>query len=207
MQGADTMLDMGTGGGEFLSELSPRPKHIYATESYPPNIPVAERHLEPLGIEVRSFDHDERLPFERDQFDLVINRYESFSPAELKRILKPGGSFITEQVGGRDNEKVNEALGAQSMHEHYDWSLNKAVCSLKQNSLRIIDAHEEYPITQFHDIGAVVYFLRAIPWQIPDFRVAAYKEKLLELHHRIEQEGCFVVNSHRFLIVAEKSSD
>lgn len=34
-------LDMGTGGGEFLSSLAPLPPECWATEAYPPNLPIA----------------------------------------------------------------------------------------------------------------------------------------------------------------------
>lgn len=38
----DSLLDMGTGGGEFLASLHPLPLHTRATENYAPNIPVAQ---------------------------------------------------------------------------------------------------------------------------------------------------------------------
>jgi hypothetical protein len=37
MNDTTTMLDMGTGGGEFLLSLSPPPGRTYATEAYLPN--------------------------------------------------------------------------------------------------------------------------------------------------------------------------
>ena len=45
-----SMLNMDTGGGEVLSSLQPLPVNTYATEGYPPNIPVAKARLEPLEI-------------------------------------------------------------------------------------------------------------------------------------------------------------
>jgi hypothetical protein len=43
------MLDMGTGGGEWLSSLPYRPPRTVATESWPPNVSVAKNRLTPLG--------------------------------------------------------------------------------------------------------------------------------------------------------------
>ncbi|MBY8984630.1 MAG: hypothetical protein KGD65_06175 [Candidatus Lokiarchaeota archaeon] len=34
---SESLLDMGTGGGEFLATLAPLPKHTCATEGYEPN--------------------------------------------------------------------------------------------------------------------------------------------------------------------------
>ncbi len=55
MAEAGSMLDMGTGGGEFLSALRPLPPDTHATEGWAPNIPVARERLEPLGIAVHGF--------------------------------------------------------------------------------------------------------------------------------------------------------
>ena len=54
MQGITSMLDQDTGGGELLSSLVPLPSHTWASESYPPNIPVAKARLEPLSVQVIS---------------------------------------------------------------------------------------------------------------------------------------------------------
>jgi SAM-dependent methyltransferase len=53
---ADAMLDMGTGGGEFLSRLEPRPQHTVAVEGWPPNVEVAASRLRPLGIPVIHYE-------------------------------------------------------------------------------------------------------------------------------------------------------
>jgi hypothetical protein len=35
-----SLLDMGTGGGELLASMAPLPD-VWATEGYPPNVPIA----------------------------------------------------------------------------------------------------------------------------------------------------------------------
>ena len=106
---AETMLDMGTGGGEMLARFQPLPPTTYATEQYHPNVAVAKKRLEPLGVKVFEIAEEKEPPFNRDLpfddefFDLVINRHEAYYPPELMRILKPGGSFITQQVGSLTN--------------------------------------------------------------------------------------------------------
>ena len=71
---ADSLLDMGTGGGEFLASLDPLPAQTFATESYPPNIPVARGRLEPLGVTVVAFEDERALPLPDETFELIINR-------------------------------------------------------------------------------------------------------------------------------------
>lgn len=50
--------------------------------------------------------------------------------------------------------------------------------------LRIRRAAEAHPQVTFTDIGAVVFQLRAVEWQIPGFTVAAYRHALRRLHER-----------------------
>jgi SAM-dependent methyltransferase len=199
-----SLLDMGTGGGEFLSSLQPLPAKVCATESYEPNIPVAREKLEPLGIQVVPLESNDHLPFHGGQFDLVINRHESFSAREVWRVLQPGGVFATQQVGGSDNLEINAALGAPVGSDYDDWTLQVVVAGLERSGFAVSLAMEAYPETRFLDIGAVVFYLRTIPWQIPGYRLEDYRDRLFKLHQRIESGGPLTVDSHRFCIVARK---
>ena len=202
---AASLLDMGTGGGEFLSSLEPLPPNTRATEGYAPNVPVARARLEPLGIQVHEIRADDRLPLPDETFALVINRHESYDPAEVRRVLRPGGRFITQQVGGKDGTDLNKLLKAPNPDFGMpDWDLEHARAHLETVGFKVIKAAEEFPLTSFTDVGAIVYYLKAIPWQIPDFTVNRYSDRLEELERRVRAGGAFEVRSHRFLLVAEK---
>ncbi|MBS4219551.1 methyltransferase domain-containing protein [Bacillus sp. FJAT-49711] len=203
MGNTSSMLDMGTGGGEFLSMLRPFPKTIYATEGYKPNVPIAKNRLEPLGVKVFEIDDDHLLPFETNFFDLIINKHESYSNQEIRRIISDGGIFLTQQVGGLDCNEMNDALGLPYNEEFIDWKLSKAVFDLENNGFKILESYEEFPLQRFFDIGALVYYLKAIPWQAPDFNVEKETQKLYEIHQMIQEKGYFDVKQHRFLIKAK----
>ncbi|PEU87067.1 SAM-dependent methyltransferase [Bacillus cereus] len=202
MQHAESMLDMGTGGGEFLSMLQPFPSTIYATEGYAPNVPIARKKLEPLGVTVVEVINDTVLPFQDGQFDFIINQHESYAASEVKRILSPNGVFLTQQVGGLDCAVLNEQFGSPLNSEFASWSLEAACSELEENEFTILDAKEEFPFQRFYDIGAIVYYLKAIPWQIPDFTVERYYEELYRIHEITLQKGYFDVKQHRFIIKA-----
>ncbi|MFK4300483.1 hypothetical protein ABH892_000575 [Paenibacillus sp. RC254] len=195
------MLDMGTGGGELLSRLRPFPEIVCATEAYAPNIPVAKERLEPLGVRVMAIDDDDSLPLDDNGFDLVLNKHEAFSPAKVRRILRSGGMFLTQQVGGLDCVGINDRLGAP-YSEYADWSLSQAITGLKSNGFEIVEQREQFPIQRFFDIGALVYYLKAIEWQIADFQPERYIEQLYGLHLDIQRDGYWDVKQHRFLIHA-----
>ncbi len=203
MLGIQSMLDMGTGGGELLSLLHPFPKKTAATEGYSPNVEVARNRLEPLGVEVVAADGEDNLPFADDSFDLVINRHESYLPSELHRIIAPDGKFITQQVGGQDNLELNRLLDAPISGQYAHWNLCYAVNELEKAGFSILEQKEEMGFTRYYDIGAIIYYVKAIEWQIPEFTVEHYADRLLALHERIEAEGYVDIPTHRFFLVAQ----
>lgn len=139
MQRAESMLDMGTGGGEFLAMLQPFPSTIYATEGYAPNVPIARKKLEPLEVTVVEVSDDTALPFQDGQFDLIINQHESYAAPEVNRILSPNGIFLTQQVGGLDCAGLNEQFNTLLNSEFASWSLEAACCELKENGFTILE--------------------------------------------------------------------
>jgi SAM-dependent methyltransferase len=205
MAGIQSLLDIGTGGGEFLASLSPFPAITWATEGYLPNVPIARQRLEPLGLRVADTSgEDSNLPFEADTFDLVINRHSGLRWSEVALVLRPGGRFITQQVGGENCMEFNRFFEDQPRYEYGEWTLSEAVRQFEQAGLTILTAREAFPRWVFLDIAAVVFYLQAISWQIRDFSVDVYRDKLYQLHQQIEQEGGFSVRQHRLLIEAVK---
>ena len=131
---------------------------------------------------------DTALPFQDEQFDFIMNQHESYSASEVNRILSPNGIFLTQQVGGLDCAELNEQFNAPLNNEFASWSLETACSKLKENGFTILEAKEEFPFQRFYDIGAIVYYLKAIPWQIPNFTVERYYEELYRIHKVILQK-------------------
>ncbi len=204
MKGVTSMLDMGTGGGEFLASLPDLPKITYAREGYPPNIPIATRRLQPLSVKVVAVENEHALPLSDEMFELVINRHEYYDPAELMRILKPGGIFLTQQVGPRNCVEVNQYLGAPLDPCVAQWKLDQEKATLEQAGFSVLQCHEQVLESNFYDIGAVVFYLKVIEWQIEGFSVEKNEARLQEMHQLIEQQGAFYATEHCFLIEARK---
>ena len=206
LRGASSALDIDTGGGELLASLVPLPWRTVATEGYAPNIPIARQNLESLGVEVVEvgLGEDEQMPFPSSEFNVVLNRHGGFRADEFSRILKPDGIFISQQVGGTNNLSLNQALEAPLSDVDIGWNLDKACAMLESQGFTVTYAKEEFPKTRFLDIGAVVYYLRAIPWQIANFSVSGYIDRLRHVHEIIHESGEFTVQAHRFIVVARK---
>lgn len=201
---------MGTGGGEFLSSLHPLPKRTYATEGYPPNVSIARKSLEPLGVEViQTYSEDNvkvpqlgGLPFRTGCFGLAINRHESFVASEVFRVLRPSGVFLTQQVGSENLIELNKLLGAE--RPSLEWNLNVAIQQLEKAGFEITEEQSASPVSWFKDIGVIVCLLKAVPWQIPDFSVQHYFNELRKLDESMREKGGLRVKETRFFLEATK---
>lgn len=204
LNGIHSLLDMGTGGGELLSSLTPLPPDTHATEAYPPNQRIAQERLAPLGVNVHDIIEESPLPFQDEHFDLIINRHEWYDPLEVHRILKPNGIFITQQVSELDNLELHQVLEKGAKFPVGKWSLTQALLGLYEANFDIQMAEKAALNNAFLDIGAVIYYLKAIPWEIDDFSLETYFDELTQLHNLIERQGRFCTTTHRFLIIAHK---
>lgn len=203
MAEATTALDVQTGGGEVLTLVAHRPPRLAATESWLPNVKVAKRNLASFGAAVVAVG-DDCLPFADETFDLVVSRHPVTTAwSEIGRVLLPGGRYFSQQVGvGSNRELTDYMMGPQPVsqarssvrHRSHAVAVGLQVVDLQEQSLRVV----------FHDIGAVVYFLRKVLWTVPGFSVGRYRDRLRALHEEIETNGPFVAHSRRFLIEAEK---
>lgn len=198
------LMDMGTGGGEFLSSLKSFPPYTCATEAYLPNVPIAKARLEPLGIDVFELGGDNLLPLQNNSLDLIINRHEEYHVSEVKRVLMPDGFFLTQQVGGLNDSAINEKLNIPINPDFLHWNLKFAVNELEEQGFSVLIQKEEFPLEQFTSIEALVYYLKAVPWQVPRFSIDNSFESLIEIDQIIRIHGSFDVKMHRFLILAQK---
>ena len=198
------LLDYDTGGGEFLLSLGHPYDRTAATEGYPPNVDLCRERLQPLGITFKACADPGSIPFPDGSFDLILNRHGSFCPCELYRLLKKGGLFVTEQVGG-DNERdlVERVLpGAEKPFPHMRLSEQRE--AFEKAGFRILRGEEAYRPILFYDIRAFVWFARVIQWEFSGFSVERCFTQLCGMQAELEQKGKVGGTIHRYLIIAEK---
>ncbi|MFJ4710900.1 class I SAM-dependent methyltransferase [Streptomyces sp. NPDC088785] len=206
LAGAEAALDLHTGGGEVL-DLAPRlPRLMAATEGWPPNVAKASRRLAPRGVVVVASPDDAPLPFADATFDLVTARHPVRADfPEIARVLRPGGTYFAQHVGPSSVfEVVEYFLGPQPEEVRRGRDPQQEAAQARAAGLEIVDLRAERLRIEFHDVGAVVHFLRKVVWMVPGFTVEAYEPRLRALHERIGAQGPFVAHSSRHLIEARK---
>ncbi len=201
LAGARSALDLGTGGGEVLLRLADAlPDDTLATEGWAPNLPVATEALAPHGIPVVPYDSetDVRMPFEDERFDVVLDRHESYDAAEVFRVLRPGGMFVTQQVDGRDFEEMHALFGGAPAYSHVTSANLRA--EAEAAGFAVEDTREWAGSVRFADVAAFVSYVRMVPWEVPDdFSVDRYADRLLAL-----REEDLVFTRRMFVLVCRR---
>ena len=194
------LLDLGTGGGEWLGELPAaarrgrsRPKRGRRT------LPGAARNLRAIGVPVvqdegaadneRQADADAdprgRLPFRTGVFRLIVNRHEAFVGSEVARVLAPNGTFVTQQVDNGNLDDLYQLLErtarAPTLPSWLPLAVEQVRGSGPRDRRRRARGMETY---RFADVGALAWYVAAVGPQHPewaDFTIDRYYDDLVRL--------------------------
>ena len=198
-------LDIDTGGGEVLSGAPTFPPVMVATESWPPNAARATKLLHPRGVVVVATRDEPILPFADEAFDLVTSRHAIVVRwTEIARVLRPGGSYLAQQIGPATMSELFEYFLGPQPHKWAELHPDTQTAQAQAAGLQVVQMRMERMRAEFFDVGAVIYFLRKVIWTVPDFSVDRYRDRLREMHEQIEANGPFVAHSTRLLVEAHK---
>lgn len=202
---ADRMLDVETGTGNLLADLAVLPRTTVGTDAHPPSIAMAAPRLRTRGASlVQTGPADLRLPFRSGSFDLVVSRHPIDTDwSEIARVLEPGGRYLSQQVGPQSLRDLSERLMGP-LPPSTERDPERARRAAEDAGLVVEQLEVERPRTVFHDIGAVVYFLRLVVWIVPGFTVERYRPQLRRLHDHITAHGAYETTASRYLIRARK---
>lgn len=207
LQVSDRLLDLGTGGGEFLQTLNHPPALTWVTENHPPNVALIKKRLSPLGVHVHVCDGAGPLPFADKGFDVVMNRHETLDFHEIARVLKPQGVCVVQQVGYRNNHDLAEKLlGHAVPHAPKTQTLEAYKISAVAAGFVIEYAEEMYPWIRFFRLSTLVRFAKIIDWEFPGFSVEGCLERLRALQKQLDQTGEIVGTEHRFVLALRKKA-
>ena len=195
---------MGTGGGERLAELRPAlPSRVVATEQWRVNAPVARDRLAPLGVDVVRASSDEAtLPFADASFGLVINRHAALTPADVVRVLRPGGRLVTQQVGMHNWRELSAHFPRRT-----DWGdlRSRYVTEFQAAGVEVTDSFHHDRLVAYPTLGEFVYNLACTPWEVEGFAVERDLDALLALERATYTDRGLVLTECRYIITARKA--
>lgn len=109
---------------------------------------------------------------------------------------------MTQQVGGGN---LNELISAFDPTPKYkSWTLEHIKNDIRYAGFAIKDAKEWKGQVEFNDVGAIVYFLKAIPWIVEGFSVENNLKHLEQLQSKLDKGEKLVFTQVRFLVSAQK---
>lgn len=164
--------------------------------------------LEPDGFTLVGLDPDAEdptdLPYPERCFDVVVDRHGGYDAAEVARLLRPGGVFLSDQVAGDDVVDLHAVFGAPLPRPHL--TLDARVTELTDLGLDVTVREAWHGPLAFDDVAALVSYLTLVPWRSPvDFSVDGYANTLIYLHMRAPAWGQpLVFTQSRFLVRAER---
>ena len=142
------------------------------------------------------------FPFADGAFDLVLNRHAGINVSEISRILASGGAFFTQQVHGMWAHDLMAVFGAKPQ---WPWATPARYGpQLESAGLKIVDIKEWEGRLSFTDVGAIVYYLKAVPWLVPGFSVKEHLKPLQTLQDRLESGRSPSFFAALYLIEARK---
>ena len=196
---AAAVVDLGTGGGErFATIIDGHIGRGVATEEWHVNAPVARKRLRPLGVEVVACS-SRALPFVDASFDLVLDRHEALNPAEVGRILRVGGTVLTQQVWHLWDELDEFFPRRSEFGDHF----HEYQAGFQAAGMAIVDAREHVGMVAYGSLGDLVYMLCISPWDIPGFDpLGADLDALLQLEAATATNDGVVLSSGHYLIEA-----
>lgn len=203
---APDLLDLGTGGGEVLARVLDGlpvpdgvPRRAVATEEWHVNAPVARRRLGRLGVPVVRCS-SLRLPFADARFNLVLDRHEALDPAEVARVLGPGGGVLTQQVGHDDWAELWPFFPERHVFDDHSVAYADAFRALGLTVMVRRHARE----VAFGTLGDLAYMLLLAPWLLPAFDPERQVDTLLAIEDALGMDDGIVVTERRYLLSADR---
>lgn len=200
LQPSDDVLDIGTGGGERFASMAGLFRRGLGVDIDPEMVRLAALNYSGRNLDFRVCSA--RLEGIAATFPVIINRHVRLDLAAVSEHLRPGGYFITQQVGERNMACIRAALGQQP------GSAEISAKALTDVGLRVI-AFLEYDVEYVvRDIESLVFWLTALDMLHADLDGSAALADAATLNAilagNLDERG-FVTNEHRYLAVARAS--
>lgn len=203
----DTILDIGTGGGERILKIAHNFGAVYGIDYSQSMVDTANKNLQKTKLHNVKFlvMNSSKLDFPDNYFDIVTDRHCDFTPSEVFRVLKKGGYFFTQQVSEDDQRNIKKAFGRGQAYEIKDGTLkNKYLKQLKKLGFKKINSFDYDSKVTYKTEKDYIFMLRYTP-TLPEFGKRKNDFEILKkfIEENKTKKG-IETNSKRFMIIATK---
>lgn len=200
----DIVLDIGTGGGERLLNLADSVLLAVGIDLSQEMIKKAQNNCTIQNVRFAEMPADNLL-FPDQFFDVITCRHAPFFAKEVERVLKQGGTFLTQQVSEGDKINLKQAFGRGQAFEIADGTLKERYRSAVEDAgFDQIQVHDIEEVEYYQRPEDLIFLLKHTPI-IPNFGEQEDDWIILEKYiteHQTEQG--IKTNTKKFLIVARK---
>jgi SAM-dependent methyltransferase len=193
----DSVLDIGTGGGETFSQLAKSFGQGLGIDTDAQMIQLAVANSASANVRFRV--GSARLETISETFDVILDRQAPFDLDAIAAHLKPAGYFVTQQVGERNMACVQAVLGQEITQPPVQ---RQAFTASRLRLLAFLEYDVEYVV---RDIESMLFWLRSLDGLHADLDGSAALASAVALNRvlagNVDERG-FVTNEHRYLAVA-----
>jgi len=206
----DRVLDVGTGGGEKLLSLATCFDSAVGVDASPEMIATAQKNKAAVQTEEVSFEvmRGEALRFPDGAFDVVLNRHCAVDVRETFRVLRPGGYFVTQQVGARNTHNICALFGC-GVGGEYEPELFQELPVLagafRQLGCRVVCAAEYDVRYWFLDVESLLFWFQAIPMP-QDFGIETHWRQVDHVIAEFSTPQGIETNEHRKLLIVQRAA-
>ncbi|MGD7046355.1 class I SAM-dependent methyltransferase [Jeotgalibacillus proteolyticus] len=204
---SDVLLDVGTGGGENALKIASSLLFLIGIDISNGMMETAQSNLKKSKVlNVRFFQmSSEDLQFTNGFFDIISSCHAPFVSKEVAKVLKIGGTFLTQQVSEADKLNLKKAFGRGQAFEKTDGDLkDKYIRELRGAGFSDVQYLDYNAVDYYQRPEDLIFLLKHTPI-IPNF---GEDEKDFDIlndfieTNRTNKGIC--TNSKRFLIIANK---
>ncbi|OKP80107.1 SAM-dependent methyltransferase [Paenibacillus helianthi] len=206
-KGTDVLLDVGTGGGENVLSIASSFHSVFGIDISSGMMETAKSNLNKANVSNVEFKQmsSDHLEFPFDSIDVVSCCHAPFFSNEVGKVLKNGGTFLTQQVSEGDKLNLKNAFGRGQAFGVVDGTLKETyIRELKEAGFQSVESFDYNAVDYYHRPEDLLFLLKHTPI-IPHF---GYEDKDFQiLNDFIENNQTpkgIITNSKRFLIIAIK---
>jgi len=205
------VLDVGCGTAHKTLPLASHCGWLYGVEPSVGLLEKARAGAQGLG-NVRFWEaNKDALPFADSSLDVVVSLLSPHNTAEVRRVLRPGGTFYLEKVGEQDKKDLKRMFGQDekgprgyNFAKADDARRRELVAEFRENGFDQVRSASLFFDCYYPDMEALVYLLEHVKFTVRDFSREEDAVALNRIEAELSTPRGIRVQKHEIVVVGRK---